>query len=189
MKLVAFAGYGGSGKDAAADYIAERYGFYRLKFAGTIKAMVGVMLNVPPRKIEDRAWKESPIEWLDGQVTPRQLLQTLGTEWGRTLVHPDVWVRATMNRVAGMGWVVISDCRFDNEAQAVRAAGGLVIWIDRPGYGPVNEHESETALSDSCIDQRIANDSGLPGLFKQIDWVMEKMACPAREPDWRFDNE
>lgn len=173
MELIALAGYGGVGKDACAEYLAKSYGFYHLKFADAIKTMVGAMLGVPARRFEDRQWKEAEIEWLG--KTPRQLLQTLGTEWGREMVHPDIWVRTTMHRCRFMSRVVISDCRFDNEAEAVRAAGGRVVLIERPGYTPVNAHKSETSLSPQNVDRVLLNDADLPDLFKHLVWKLDGM--------------
>jgi hypothetical protein len=171
MELVALAGYAGVGKDACADFLAKKYGFFHVKFADQIKAMVGGLLGVPARRFEDRDWKESPIDWLGR--SPRELLQTLGTEWGREMVHPDIWVRATIRRINYMTRVVISDCRFDNEAAAVKAAGGKVIQIIRPGYDPVNSHKSETALSPHLVDRVLVNDGTLDGLLWHLVWKLD----------------
>jgi len=58
--------------------------------------------------------------------TPRQLMQTLGYEWGRKLVHPDVWLRNFRHRAALHAWVVVDDVRFRNEADWVRSNGVLI---------------------------------------------------------------
>lgn len=63
-------------------------------------------------------------------LTPRQILQQMGTDWGRAL-WPDVWVHAAVRAARETpGPVVFDDCRFANEAQAIHAAGGRVWWID-----------------------------------------------------------
>jgi hypothetical protein len=173
MNIVALSGYAGVGKDACAEMLVRRYGFYHCKFADVIKQMVGQMLGVPARRFEDREWKETIVPWLGR--TPRELLQTLGTDWGRELVHPDVWVKTTMYRVRFMSRVVVSDCRFDNEAQAVRDAGGKVINITRPGFDPVNDHRSEIALSPASIDRGLINDGSLEHLFRDLVWKMDSL--------------
>lgn len=81
-------------------------------------------------------------------LTPRYALQTLGTNWGRDC-YEDVWadlgVRRALAHPAPL--VLITDCRFTNEAKAVRAAGGEVWRIVRPGAGlsgAAGLHQSES---------------------------------------------
>lgn len=64
------------------------------------------------------------------KLTPRMLLQLLGTDCGRKLIHPNIWVNALMKRVEGQK-AIITDSRFENEVRAVQQRGGLVIRIDR----------------------------------------------------------
>jgi len=51
-------------------------------------------------------------------LTPRRALQTLGTEYGRTL-YEDVWVDLTLAQACDAEVTVITDCRFDNEFRAI----------------------------------------------------------------------
>jgi hypothetical protein len=89
----------------------------------------------------------------DKQLTPRLVLQTLGTEFGRA-VSRDVWSNYAINvafKILGGGYqydktigvtedsafagparVVITDGRFRNEVVNVRRVGGNVIRIDSP---------------------------------------------------------
>jgi hypothetical protein len=70
---------------------------------------------------------------LPRHLTPRIALQTLGTDWGRHL-HQNIWAEAAMGHLtsirSGKRWV-LTDCRFMNEAQTTRAAGGYVIRLKR----------------------------------------------------------
>ena len=73
-------------------------------------------------------------------------MQTLGTEWGRELVHPHLWIllaneRLKVLRGAGIG-MLISDVRFQNEADWIRSEGGIVLEIRRPELEKVQEHKS-----------------------------------------------
>jgi hypothetical protein len=144
--IIALAGCAGVGKDT----VAEILGWPVVRFADPLKefcAMVfgwsDVQLNGPSalREQPDPAWKRP-----DGTcLSPREALQKLGTEWGRAC-HPDVWARTGIRRAQAMGGhidpVLITDCRFINEARAVRAAGGEVWLITRPGTGG-SSHASE----------------------------------------------
>jgi hypothetical protein len=88
----------------------------------------------------------------------RGLLQRLGTECGREVIGQSVWVDATFNGLNPDGKYAVSDCRFVNEAEAIRSRGGKIIRINRPGVGPANSHASETSLDDYDFDAVIVND-------------------------------
>jgi len=78
----------------------------------------------------------------------RTLLQWWGTEYRRAQ-DPDYWVKKTMARISEENPEValISDLRFPNEVEGIRAAGGYVVRVDRVGYvSDVPEHVSERAL-------------------------------------------
>ena len=73
----------------------------------------------------------------------RRLLQRLGTEAGRQTLWDTIWIDAAFEDLAANAKVVVSDARFFNEFDAVRARGGEIWRIERPGVGPANEHASE----------------------------------------------
>lgn len=133
------------------------------------------------------------------QVSPRIMLQSMGTEWGRS-VQADVWVRYTI-RVAqqllagGYSYtstgglepeedafppagVVLSDVRFANELTALRAANGFLIRVKRPdtdgnaaGVG-IEDHPSEKEQKDFRDDQFnfiIANTGSLDTFLEAVD--------------------
>lgn len=134
-RLIGLAGNAGSGKTTGAGILCDQ-GFARARFAGPLKAMLWGLLNAAGRDTEtinrmlEGDLKETPCGLLGGR-TPRQAMQTLGTEWGRDMIAPDLWTRITMQgvRVAlrSGGRVVIDDVRFASEAAAIRSEGG-VIW-------------------------------------------------------------
>jgi hypothetical protein len=158
FQLIGFAGLAGSGKSTAAKALVDQRGFVRVSFASPLRAMLGA-LGLTLEQMS--TGKNDPIDWLDGK-TPRQLLQTLGTEWGRTLVHRDIWIRAASRHVAqlrnaGASGVVFDDVRFDNEAEMIQRAGGLVIRIHRDGLTAMG-HASEAGVSDKFYDAVIFNE-------------------------------
>jgi len=79
------------------------------------------------------------------KLTPRKLLQLLGTECGRQIIHPNIWVNALFADYKGIdnplekghpeewgkpNWI-ITDVRFPNEAKAIKQRGGIVIRVNR----------------------------------------------------------
>lgn len=159
MLLIGIAGGKRSGKTLLANLLAERYGLLHTSFAAPIRELTANLLGGTVEQLEVE--KESPIAWLNG-VTPRHIMQTLGTEWGRMLIAPDIWVRVCMRRVAGAGRAVISDVRFPNEAKAIRAAGGHVIRLHRWADGAKDSHVSELPLDGSLVDCEVTNDFDNP---------------------------
>ena len=104
--------------------------------------------------------------WYIVKLTPRKLLQLLGTEAGRHIIHPNIWVNALFADYEPDSNWIITDVRFPNEAKAIKEKGGIMIRVNRPQFmanGRVivkDEHESETALDDyDGFDYVIENDS------------------------------
>jgi hypothetical protein len=88
-------------------------------------------------------------------VTPRLVLQLLGSEFGRA-VHVDMWadrtVRTANDIVASGRTAIITDVRFLNEAKKVCDAGGVLYYLENPHLEDATEkagvagHSSETEL-------------------------------------------
>jgi nucleoside-triphosphatase THEP1 len=156
-RLIALTGYAGSGKSTVARHLVEAHKFTLVKFAGPLKAMMRC-LGLGDREIEGDL-KEKPHPVLCGK-SPRHAMQTLGTDWGRDRIGRDLWVNAgieaTHRALDQGGSVVIDDCRFENEAKAVRQLGGRVFRIHRPGVGPITAHSSEHLPEP--IDHHFLND-------------------------------
>lgn len=159
--LIAFTGKKRSGKDTAAQALE---GFRKESFAAPIRKAVADILDWSPEELE--IWKEERIEWLDG-VTARHMMQTLGTEWGRHKIHPELWLRALERRIRQCPRVVITDVRFDNEAEFVKKLGGVVIQVERP-CRITDEHISEKGVDRKLIDFFVFNDSSIPLLHRQV---------------------
>lgn len=135
--LIGLAGKARAGKDTVAAMI----GGQRLAFAAPIKAICRDLFHFSHEQLEGQL-KEMPDPRYtrpDGtHLTPRFAMQTLGTDWGREC-DPDLWVKFGMMKAANLlrhgQAVVFSDVRFENEARAIREAGGEVWRIVRPGEG------------------------------------------------------
>lgn len=168
--VVALAGAAGSGKSTAAQYLIRSHGYTRIKFAGPLKAMLAA-IGLDDRQIEGDL-KELPCDTLSGQ-SPRHAMQTLGAQWGRDCIGEDFWVnlwKRTVNDVLSAGGrVVTDDCRYPNEAAAVRRLGGDIYRLQGRGGIP-GGHDSER--QDFFADVIIDNDGGLSVLHEQLDDAM-----------------
>jgi len=174
MMIVGLCGLAGSGKDEVAATLSRHHRFAVISFAHPIYKAVSEITGLSPPELKHRDIKEEPIAWLG--KSPRELLQTLGTEWGREMVSEDIWIKIALRRASECerdGWnVAITDVRFANEAEAIRHAGGQVWRIDRPGAGLAGqtaEHSSEAGIPDHLVNQVIRNVGNLDDLEEAVD--------------------
>ena len=157
-RLIAFTGAKRSGKSTASRALPKRFLAY--SFASPIRSMLKV-LGVPTENLDIPELKEEPIPGFGGR-SARQLMQTLGTDWGRDLVSPTIWLdiaRKDIGRSILIGQsVVIDDLRFDNEARLIHELGGIVVGVARPG-ALGDAHVSEAGVSPSLVDMTITNEA------------------------------
>ena len=169
--IVAFVGEKGSGKDTAVEQLPLNNKEV-VKFAGPLKEMLRTLLreqfvdeDTIERMIEGDL-KELPTKYLGGK-SPRHAMVTLGTEWGRECMAENLWTEIARNKVehleqSGVN-VFITDCRFLNEAEAVKDMGGILVRITRPGCeAKPGAHVSETEMSRISVDHTINNSGTLP---------------------------
>lgn len=180
-KIIGLSGYAGSGKDSAADALAAA-GYERVAFADALRDVAyaidpyvecrvgrGGDFPTPPQfeRLQDiinaNGW-----DYCKNNIPDvRRLLQRLGTEGGRDILGDNIWIDTAFSRATN-DKIVVTDCRFTNETDAIRARGGVVVRIHRPGVGPRNDHTSELALVDYPFDYHIDNDGTLEELHEEI---------------------
>lgn len=141
--LIAVTGGFGSGKSELVNIISNLHGSNKvttLKFAQPlydIQKLIQNYLNLPLSK-------------------DRNLLQLIGTEWGRKK-DPDVWVNQFLNNLDKLksyyDVIICDDMRYFNEFNALKEKGFLTVKIERffkfrdlyQGTG-INDHSSEMEL-------------------------------------------
>lgn len=174
------------GKTTVAGYLSG-HGFRIMPFAESLKRMAQVFLmelGLTDSMIEHHLYnsKESRIDAFGLNITARHICQTLGTEWGRTCIHPDIWLhcwqrKALHNMNRGID-VVVDDVRFPNEAELIRRLGGEVWYVERPAVLRTTTHASEGSLDDFVFDRRIVNDSGLIQLYSEVKTRVDALHAP-----------
>lgn len=183
--LIGFTGCMGSGKSTAAAILVERGDFEVLSFAHPLKEMAAALLMAGfgfGRRDVDFHLKNKHMFIPELGVTMRYLLQTLGTDWGRKLINQRLWVRSADQRIENR-WeychMAIDDVRFEEEAELIRAAGGLVIHMARPDCSPKSAHASEAGIVIRPGDVVIVNDTSLADLRETVMRVVEWHASPS----------
>lgn len=172
----------GSGKSAAAQHLVSEHGFRLVKFAGPLKMMTRALLHNLVRSDDLNEYIEGSLktEPLPGfaDLTPRHIMQTLGTEWGRDVIGTNFW--ADITRQACLAHlnvgrsVVIDDMRFPNEWDTVRSIGGLTYRIVRPDAPPPpTNHSSEGGLDNVAMPE-IWNRQDLPRLYEKLDLIIRE---------------
>lgn len=131
----------GSGKDTVADYLCTFHGFKRVSFAASLKDAVSSVFGWDRELLEgstktSREWREQTDTWwserLGMDITPRWVLQYWGTDVLRNHFHTDIWVASVENKLRqSSDNIVITDCRFANEVDAIKRAGGTAIRVER----------------------------------------------------------
>jgi len=181
--IIGLSGKKGAGKNEVANAIRLiNPNIWEQSFARILKSMTASLVGCHITKLEDREFKETPIPRLGGK-SPREMMQLLGTEFGREMIDQDVWVNATLSQyheISGVDWV-ITDVRFPNEAAGIKAKGGFVIRVERPGLPQTDLHPSETALDDYPFDWTIHNDLDIPHLHQVTKTVYQEILRRVKE--------
>lgn len=172
-KLIGLTGKAGCGKSTVADML-RGHGYQIESLADPIKRIVQDLFGASAGQLwgPSERRNEEIAGWPG--VTARKACQILGTEGGRA-IHPDVWVRACLKRANDTLRCVIPDVRFENEAAAVRAAGGVVIHVHRSGAGlrgVYGLHSSEVGVSLEPEDVVLYNNGTLEDLAATVAEMM-----------------
>jgi energy-coupling factor transporter ATP-binding protein EcfA2 len=170
--IIGLCGKKGSGKSTVGKILNENYGYEQISFATPIKDMLKAM-GLRDTEINDPVFKEIVLDEF-GQ-SPRQLMQSLGTAWGRETVKNTIWIEALKKRLDPSVNYVIDDVRFDNEARFIQEHGGSVILVNRQKASADDEHISEAGLTEHLVDGIINNERGFKELEEQTTLVMEEI--------------
>jgi hypothetical protein len=102
-------------------------------------------------------------------VTPREVLQFVGTDILRHL-RPTIWLELWQEEAERHERVVVTDCRFTNEAALVRALSGIVIRVRRQSGGARSGagHASESEIDLIAPDHEINNEGTEEELWSQV---------------------
>ena len=163
------------GKDTVANYLQKRHGFKQYAFASPLKKACQVLYQLTEEQVTSNSLKEV-VDTRWGK-TPRQIMQYIGTDIFRTHVDPDFWIRHFRVWLADQGRcnIVVSDCRFQNEVDAVRDAGGIILHIRRNNnhhHGTTDGHASEQDHNIQNISYTVYNNGTLDSLYAHIEEIL-----------------
>ena len=166
--IVGLSGFARSGKDSVASFMKDHS---RRAFADKLREAIW---RLDPIIFDDKRTREVVEEfgWEQAKgLFPelRRLLQVFGTEVGRFMIHPDIWVKLAIEGLEPDDSIVFTDVRFPNEALAIKSLGGQIWRVNRPGIEALNDHASETSMTSWDFDHVIDNDGDLETLRTKVE--------------------
>lgn len=165
-QIIAFAGRKQSGKTTCSEFVQkyangsiEPYNSVKIyNFADPLKLDICInILGLTKDQCygtDDQKNELVDCYWENKQLTAREVMQMVGTDMFRTM-QKNVWSAATIRKINNEkpSMAIIADCRFPNEVEAIKDAGGMVIKLNRNPYN--SSHSSEIALDADRYDQNL----------------------------------
>jgi hypothetical protein len=194
--IIGVCGLIGSGKGTVADLLVDSHNFQKLSFADSLKDGVAAMFDWPRSMLEgdtaaSREWREQADRFwtkeMGHAVTPRWVLQKVGTECMRHGLFDGIWVSRTKQKIQKHSYLdfVIPDVRFPNEISMIHSQGGVVLEVQRGeqpdwvcnlrqnGVEPEDIHPSEWSWMRERIDHVIKNDGSIDDLKNQVSNLLD----------------
>lgn len=172
--IIAICGHKFSGKSTVARLLHNATGYEVVSFADKLKDITCVLSGCTREDLEDYNFKE--LVYVPSHLRPycgsaekptfRAFLQHFGSEVMRG-VNDNIWIDCTLSNCGENA--IISDCRFPNEAKAVKARDGIVIKVVRPDVKASDSHQSETLIDEIDADYTLWNDTTLENLVANVD--------------------
>lgn len=174
-RLIGLSGYATAGKDSVAEVLIRLYGHKRVAFADKLKSFVREVNPYVAFPTSDKVRAAELVDSLGDTEAKkhdeyRRVLQVIGTTV-REYFGRDTWVDAALNQTSD-DYVVVTDVRFQNEAQRIKDLGGIMLRVQRPGVGPANDHISEHDLDGFKFDGYVINDGDLVDLEGEVQRVL-----------------
>jgi hypothetical protein len=195
-KIIGFAGLIGSGKGTAADHLINNHNYVGLSFAASVKDCLSVIFHwdrnlLEGNTSEGREWRETVDRYWSEKLqidnfTPRMAMQYIATDLFRNHFNDAIWIYSLEKKILDLNCnVVISDCRFPNEATMLRNLGAKIFRVargDDPKWCSIARicpekmkilypqvHASEYSWASIQFDSVIDNNTTVEEFLKCID--------------------
>ncbi len=202
--IIGVLGFINSGKGTVGDILESNFLFEKESFAKPVKDAVSAIFGWDRSQLEgdtkeSRLWRELEDSFWKERIpgmSPRKALQLMGTEAGRNIFHPDLWLYSLEKRLNPHVNYVVTDVRFPNEMEFIKKLGGTLIRVKRgenpnwyhtavntnmyykgvqtmPDYPDI--HYSEWASVGYPVHYTIENDSTLENLYENVRVIINKL--------------
>lgn len=176
--LIGITGHKFSGKSTVAKMLSEILGYETHSFADKLKDITCILSGCTREDLENYDFKENELvpDYLRpyclnaDKPTYRAFLQHFGSEVMRG-INNNIWIDCTLSNCGKDA--IISDCRFPNEAKAIKERGGIVIKVVRDGVATGDTHQSETKIDEIEPDYVFFNNKSLKELRGSVSAIVE----------------
>jgi dephospho-CoA kinase len=179
--IICIAGFKRTGKDTAANFISENYGYQHVKIARAIKELIKYLFMLDEEDVEENKEIVNS-EW---QVTPRYLMQTIGTELFQFKLSEymphigrNFWIIRFIKQLNDNEKYVVSDLRFSHEFTSLKEKYGekmIVIRINNTIIVQNDTHVSENEFLQIPADYIVDNNSDIESYLNQIKLILDKL--------------
>lgn len=178
-KIIGLYGKKQSGKDTTGQYLNEQYNYEMISFAEPLKIACKYIFGLSEEQVNGNLKDIVDNYW---GVEPRKILQFVGTDLfkmqiGKLIpnIGEEIWIENIRKYILNK-WendkkskFVITDVRFQNEADFIKDLDGIIIKIERDN--DINDnHISENVVME--YDYLISNNESLDKLYKNIDKII-----------------
>lgn len=131
--MIGIAGKKGSGKTYMSNFIKDKYKdaltVHIRSLAAPLKEAVKIIFSLTDEQLYGNEKERKDIFW---EMSPRFIMQRMGTDLLRDQLDKDVWIKSFEKWYQNVDYdiVIIDDVRFENEINMIRRYGGFVIGID-----------------------------------------------------------
>lgn len=173
--IIGLSGKARAGKDTLFAYLSYR-GFVKASYAEDLKKRVRRDFQLTMEHTDGKL-KEAPSDRLGGH-SPRELMIDYGNMFRK--FNPNYWVDSLMNGLKGQPKdvkVVITDVRYPNEAEAIKASGGILIRLERhTSRDAMVDEKTKLSISETALDEYKRWDIILPGEKNETPQDLEKFS-------------
>lgn len=174
--LIGITGHKFSGKSTVANMLSEMLNYKVDSFARPLKEIVCALSGCAMEQLEDYDFKENEVVpehlWAfcaNEKHNYRSLLQGIG-DYLRSK-NPNIFIDSVL--VGDTSNLIISDCRFPNEAKAIRDSGGIIVKVVRDNVTKSDTHQSETMIDSIDAEYVLVNTKSIETLRGAVRSLVE----------------
>lgn len=164
--IIGFTGLAGSGKDTCAHMASKHRLASSHAFVRPLKSAMRELFGLSEAQLYGNQKEVVDPRW---GKTPRELLQWFGTDVVRNQFDQDFFLKRMKSDLdSALDVALVTDVRFDNEAELIRGLGGKIVHIHRPSNERRSDHVSESGVAKHLVDVVIVNDGTLEELEMKV---------------------
>lgn len=183
--LIGITGFKRCGKDTTGLYLINNHNYIKYSFAGALKAACSEIFMFDYEQTEGSKKEDFDERW---NINPRKVFQRFGTEIFRDSLEqffPEmkhlknnfwiyrfkIWYQEQIRKNPNVR-IVVTDVRFQNEADIIKELGGIIIKVSRKNIMSDDKHASEINILNIKADYDIKNDSSIEDYYKNLKSIL-----------------